>query len=735
MPNILIRRLNLMSKDILQDSAIWQSVIKNTRYIIMIVDREGTILFINHTVPGINKEEVPGKKLNEYIDPQYHPLMNKALETVFCKGESSRYVVQGWGPHGFSWYESVASPIQNQEKIVAASIITHDITQQKKAEEALSESERKFRILAERSIDGIFALNDEGYYTFVSPAVRRIAGYEPCEVLGRFFLDFIYPDDLPVAAAAFDSLTQKGIIEGLELRIKKKDGSLGYVEINASPIMRKDGSQGIQGIVRDISFRRKNEELLWNQNEVMTAILNVANESIFLFDTQNKIISVNTTAAQRVGKSPQDLIGADARIFFSDDVLKRRLKIVNKAIQTGKPQRLQDKRGDYWFDARIYPIKDKGGKVDKLVVFARDITKEKQHQLLLQKSEQKYRAIFNYSPEGIALLDTQGNIIDINGRLGDWLGYRSEEVIGKHLSDQPFFSIKTKELLMKRFHQRMKKKNIPPYEVEIIAQDGHVVTGMLQGTILYGPKGDIMGDLVMISNITKRKILEKKVFEQEKMAALGRIAAVVSHELNTPLANISLAVEMLSSQRALKGKEEINTIKSEVALASDIISRVLDFSRTDDLQYSPMDLGNIVREAVKTLQGQYELGKVTFHIPQSLTLPLQGDKHRLREVFINILKNALEAADPHTDTHHIYIQGKTTDHSTVVSIRDTGTGIEKHLQEKITDAFFTTKPLAEGTGLGLSIAQWIIRQHEGELLITSKKNIGTTVTITLPQRL
>ena len=734
----MIWRLYTM-KDLLPQGHIWQSVIQNAPYIIMIVDCQGTILYINHTVAGLKASKVPGKKLWDYIEPDYHRASKKALHTVFDKGKSTSYTIKGTGPHGSSsWYESVLSPITDQGKIIAASIITHDITKQKQAEDALSESERKFRVITERSVDGIFSLDQEGNYTFVSPAVKRIAGYEPEEVNGHFFLDFIYPDDIPLAMSSFDNLMDKGLLEGLELRIKKKDGSLGYVEITASSIIKEGTIHGIQGIVRDISARKKTDESIHRQNELTNAILHAVTESIYVFDKQMRILSVNITGAQRVGKNPQDLIGTAGKLWFSDDLVKRRQSIMEKVFQNGEQETFQDQVGSRWFIANIYPIKDKEGKVDKIVVFSQDITQEKNQEILLEKNEQKYRTIFEHSPEGIVLLDTQGNIIDANGRLSDWLGYRRKEVIGKHISDQPFFSPETKDLLINKFHQRMQKKNIPPYEIEIIAQNGHRIIGMLQGTLLYDQNGDIIGDLVMISDITQRRSLEKKVFEQEKLAALGRIAAMVSHELNTPLTNISLAIELLSSQVPHQVPQqlsrEITTIKSEVSHAADIISRILDFSRGNTLRYSPVDIGQIVENAIKTVTQQNGTTDVTFNIPTPRSLTVEGDKYKLLEAFLNLFKNALEAKDPHKTHHTISVKTISTDNHVTVIIQDTGVGIDKDKLETTTDAFYTTKPLGEGTGLGLTITQEIITAHGGELAITSQLHKGTTVTVTLPKK-
>lgn len=714
---------------------MWQSAIQNAPYIFIIVDCQGTILYINHTVAGLQPPKTIGKKLNEFIEPGYHTVMEKALKTVFEEGKATSYTLQGRGPHGSSsLYESVVSPIKDNGKIIAASLITHDITKQKEAEEQLKESERKFRILTERSVDGIFSLDDKGYYTFVSPAVKRIAGYDVQEVHGKSFIDFIYPDDIPLAVSAFDKLIKTGIIEGLELRIKKKDGTIGYVEINASPIITGGKTKGIQGIVRDIGYRKEAEDAIKSQSILTKAILDSVTESIFLIDKHLNIISANATAAQRLNKVPEDLIGKSGLLFISPGITKSRKKYVETAIKTGEPQRFEDVRDSQWFDAHIYPVKDGEGNVDKIAIFARDITQEKEQEIQLKENERKYRTIFESSPEGIVLLDNQGTFIDINGRLFDWVGYRPEDVIGRHIKDQPLFSSETKKILVKKFRERLQNKNIPPYEIEILARDGHVLTGLVHGSLMYDENGNIVGDLVMISDISQRKALEKKIFEQEKMAALGRIASVVSHELNTPLTNISLAAEMLSSHISPQNKEDLDIIKSEVEQASDIITRVLDFSRTDDLQYSTLDLGEIIHEATNLVQRQANSQNVTINIPASFSLPMQGDRNRIREVFINILKNALEAADPQKKDHVISINGHIKDSTVVVTITDTGIGVKTESLDKLTDAFFTTKPLAEGTGLGLTIAQWIIRQHGGTLSISSIPQKGTTVTVSLPSK-
>ncbi len=251
---------------------------------------------------------------------------------------------------------------------------------------------------------------------------------------------------------------------------------------------------------------------------------------------------------------------------------------------------------------------------------------------------------------------------------------------------------------------------------------------------IYDSDGKYAGSRAVFRDITERKKMEERIIQQEKMAALGRVAAVVSHELNTPLANIGITAEYLSSMLQKQYAEEFQTIKSEVSHASDIIKRALGFSRMGDLEMKQMDLNEVVVRAVDTVRKTSDIVGVTIETQLSSSCPMLGDEYRLLEAFINVLKNAVEATDSQKKECRVDVSSMMDDDAITVTIMDNGIDMDKHVQDEILKPFFTTKPLEEGTGLGLFIAQWIIQKHGGNLSITSEKHVGTTVTVTLPRR-
>jgi PAS domain S-box-containing protein len=162
----------------------WRSLVENAPNIIIIVDREGIIQFINHTVPGLTVEETIGTNQYDYIDPEYRNAVRESIEHVFTTGEPVKYRIRGVGPEGtMSWYETNVSPVKSGDEVVAATLIVTDITDRMQAEIALRESEERYKLLAENATDVIWTMDLNLRQTYVSPSVQALRGYTPEEAL------------------------------------------------------------------------------------------------------------------------------------------------------------------------------------------------------------------------------------------------------------------------------------------------------------------------------------------------------------------------------------------------------------------------------------------------------------------------------------------------------------------------------------------------------------------------
>ncbi len=214
------------------------------------------------------------------------------------------------------------------------------------------------------------------------------------------------------------------------------------------------------------------------------------------------------------------------------------------------------------------------------------------------------------------------------------------------------------------------------------------------------------------------------------MAALGRIASVVSHELNTPLANIGVTAEYLASKLSGEYEEELKIIMSEVDNAADIVKRILGFSRMDNFESKEMDIGEVAGRAADAVRTKHRTDDVIKTRLSSCRV--MGDEYRLFEALVNIIENAVLSRDPSKKTHTVKISSSKSGNSVVITVEDNGVGMDERMVENSSKPFFTTRAKGEGVGLGLFIARWIIEKHGGSLSIESKKNVGTKVSIVIP---
>jgi PAS domain S-box-containing protein len=229
----------------------------------MTVDADGTILFINRTVPGLAVESVIGTSLNDYLPPEHRDKQRRALERVFETSEPQSYEIAGTGPHGStSWYFSRIGPVARGDKVVAAILITTDVTEERRAEEALRQSENRYRTLVEAAADVIYALAMDGTITSLNSAFESLSGWSRDDWLGKHFAPIIHPDDLPAVMEDFRLVLQGAVPPVGEYRMLTESGQYITVETVPTPLIVDGEVVGTLGIVRDLTPRKEMEETL-----------------------------------------------------------------------------------------------------------------------------------------------------------------------------------------------------------------------------------------------------------------------------------------------------------------------------------------------------------------------------------------------------------------------------------------------------------------------------------------
>jgi len=269
-------------------------------------------------------------------------------------------------------------------------------------------------------------------------------------------------------------------------------------------------------------------------------------------------------------------------------------------------------------------------------------------------------------------------------------------------------------------------------EVQNKRKDGSEFHTELVISPIVDAKGKVVGFLGAHRDITEQKALEQQLVRSQKMESIGTLAAGIAHEVGNPLTSISSLVQViLRTTQDEFAKEKLELIKNQINRITRIIRDLVDFSRPSNYVVKATDINEVLRDALNIVQYGKKVKHTTFDVqlmagmPKLLVVPDQ-----LVQVFINILMNAVDALDNIPGT--ITIQTLHTLRDVVITIRDTGKGIDPADKEKIFEPFFSTKEVGKGTGLGLWVSYGIVKNFGGDVVVYSEPGEGSTFTITLP---
>lgn len=698
----------------------FRQVVENTNEWIWEVNADGLYTYSSPAVKkilGYKPDEIVGKK---YFYDLFHPKdrerLKKEIFELFgrkkpFKGFLSRNIHKNGEER---WLIRSGVPILDANgELKGYRGLDFDLIEKKKAVDALRESEEKFRILAENSPSAIFICK-AGRVVYANKRAEEITGYKKKEMYSS---DFDFFELLPPDKRRIMKELQKNDLLSHECKLFGKNGEKEVI-IN-STIIPYGKENAILNVITDITELKKAQSEIRKLNEYLNSIIENANVWLDVLDRYGNVVIWNKAAEEISGYKKNEVVG-HAKIWewlYPDE--KYRNKIFNKAmaiIEKGEIVEdfetvIKTKRGEKkiisWYSRNLV---DENGKPIGSVAIGRDVTKQRE-------AEKMTQTLINAAHDLVILIKTDGIILNINEAMAKSLGKKREEVIGTN-------SMKYLPLDKEKINEVKKTKGARQFI--------YTYKGRWYDTRLY-PIFDEYGNVSQIAifsrDITEQKEMEEKLMHQRKLAALGRLAAVVAHELNTPLANIAITAEYLMEK--MKGyKEELEIIKREVENASSIIKNVLQFSRMKVAERKEIDVGEIIDKAIDTVRRIYHANDTIFQ-NRVRNCRIVGDEQRLKECFINIIKNAVMARDENKKSHYVIVDASEEENELEIRVRDNGVGMDEKVVKDALKPFFTTRSMGEGTGLGLFIANWIAEEHGGKIEIKSKKGEGTEVKIKL----
>ena len=335
-------------------------------------------------------------------------------------------------------------------------------------------------------------------------------------------------------------------------------------------------------------------------------------------------------------------------------------------------------------------------------------------------------------PVGIIATNTRGTITTWNNAIARLLDRPADQVIGKKpeviLPDElaKFFTPAAR-------HHRCEKKDKELGGCEVrLAPAGEEIVLSCHHLTIADRKGEPEGEVLLISNMTTLKNLEKEMRETERLAAVGRMAAGVAHEVRNPLSSVKgLALLLQRKFSPTSNEHETATLLiQEVERINRTISELLSFARPAPLELAGIDVRRLLERQIRLLAADKDSDGISFTLEAGDDLfPIAADQDRLNQVFVNILLNGVQAMG---DGGELVVRAWNNcgENSVVVSVTDTGPGMEKEVLDQVFFPYFTTKK--GGTGIGLALSQKVVNEHGGTIKIHSVPGQGTEVVVTLP---
>jgi PAS domain S-box-containing protein len=404
------------------------------------MDEELTIMWANEPAKRYFGKDIVGKKCYEVYHLIQGPCEPYPCLTLkaFLDGKTHQHettVIDSQGENRFFECTATVALRDNSGKPVAVLEISRDITDKKKADDELRESEEKYRTLIERANDGIVVIQDNIVKMCNHYITDFWGGGTIDQMVGRNFTDFIHPDALPDVVNRYNRrMAGESIPSIYESILKRRDGSRFFAELNAG-IISYEGKPADLIIVRSINERKRTENALHESEATAQALINAPTDSLLLIDDQGVILALNEIAALRFGKRIDEMVGTISYDLLPKEVAQLRRTLMAPVLEKKKMVRFVDERAGTWYDTVAYPILNETGEVKKIAIIARDITEQKTFEKKLFESEQLYKRLLEQTFDA-TVVHKEGKITSLNDRAMNLLGASSpEDLIGRSIRD------------------------------------------------------------------------------------------------------------------------------------------------------------------------------------------------------------------------------------------------------------------------------------------------------------
>ncbi len=522
-----------------------------------------------------------------------------------------------------------------------------------------------------------------------------------------------------------------------------QEGQPRYTAIVGAPLTNPDGEiTGMIEMTRDITERILLEEELKATEVQLQQFMEMAPLATYVKNRQGQYIEVNPATCELLGHPKSEIVGrTDLEILPREtaDILRagdREVLQKRKEVSTESEVMLHGRR--VFLTTTKYPVVDANNNVTAVVGISRDRTARRQAEHDLQQTREYLENILDSSSVIIITTDLEGKIVSFNRGAEVSLGHLAADVVGQPC-DGLFPSPDERASLVRRVR---KDGSVDDYECTLVRKDGSQVPVSMSVSRLTDSTGEPLGTVEIGRDISQRRSLMNQVMQSDRLAAVGRLAAGVAHEINNPLAVISESAGYMEDllagimddrhvDRDQEFREGLATITAQVNRCSSITHRLLGFSRKTEARIEVTDVKAALDETLPFLEKEARMTNIRIHRQYDEEVsPARIEEVQLEEIIINLITNSIQAMSDRR-RGNIWVSVHEENGRVILTVQDDGPGIDEAVRDRLFDPFVTTKVQGLGTGLGLSICYGIVKRYDGEIRVTSEPGEGTTFHVVL----
>jgi len=624
-----------------------------------------------------------------------------------------------------------------------------DITEQRRAESALRESEARLKAFIDNASFEMVLKDREGRYLMANEHVAAVLGVPLDRLLGQSITDIAANPSAPSYAEHDRAVFESGKPVSRLTSWETTDGTHWTQEIKF-PIRNALGQiTGIGGIGIDVTQQMRTEEALRTSEARWQAFKDNAPFPIFYKHPDGRYLDVNRQAERFWNRPHDEVIGrtteqiaetSDKRLFAEQD---------REVLRIGKPVTReyhfpQDPQAEWVRDVK-FPIRDAGGQIVAIGGIGIDITEAKRAQQALQQSEANLRAVVEGIVEGIVIFDETGTIRSISRAAEHMFGCRATDLTGRGLGALfPKFTGAQPGGGRAAFLGEIERWIGKSQELEAVVSNGQQLTVAFSINELP-PSDNVRLFIGTILDLTPHKLLEDRLRQAQKMETIGQFTGGIAHDFNNLLAvilgNLDLLASRISEDRA---RTLVERASGAAQRGADLTRRLLAFARRQQLEPAPVDVAGLVQEMIplveRTVGPEIQIKPV---LADGLWRALV-DRVQLEAALLNLIGNARDAmpGGGQLIIRTANYEAKTEAPEAAARLQvgryvelaviDSGTGMTPEVVQRAFEPFFTTKGVGRGTGLGLSMVHGFVQQSGGDVRITSRPGYGTTICLYLP---